>query len=422
MSKCVGVVLDPAYDAKPLAEVRTPLPVLRIAHVMGYYMPGLGYQENYLPFEQARLGHDVFVFASDRYAPHERYDRVYAPRLGPRKVGPGTSRERDVVICRLPTLFEIERHQNPVLAGLAGAVGALTADIVHLHGVSPLSTLQVILSAVPTQSTLVCDHHLCRFNLEPMTPAKELYYATFRALVRPIVERRVKAWLPINEDAEQVLRSILGISRGVIEISRLGVDANSFRRDRGAGEEWRRDAGIDADTVLIVHAGRLEPRKRVEDLVWAFARAFPCDQTRLVLAGDGPDGYMIMLRKMAQTLGVEARVDFIGMQPHQRLPALFNAADLGVWPGDAAITMTEALGCGLPLAIASEPGMHFVGGCPDVVEFLLGDREGLARLLPALGMRNETRRLRIANFVTSHLAWPAIARHSIEIYRRAMAT
>lgn len=410
-----------ANDAVPEGETSATVPALRIAHVMGYYMPGLGYQENYLPFEQARLGHEVFILASDRYAPHERYDRVYAPRLGPRRVGPGTSRERNVAICRVPTLFEVERRQNPMLAGIAGAVRALDADIVHLHGVSPISTLQVVLSAMPTRAILVCDHHLCRFNLEPMTPTKALYYAAFRALVRPIMERRVKAWLPINEDAEMVLRNTLGISRGLIEVSRLGVDTNSFRRHPEAGEEWRRDTGIDANTVLVVHAGRLEPRKRVEDLVWAFARAFRGDRARLLLAGDGPIDYMSSLSRMVQCLGVEAQVDFIGMQPHDRLPALFNAADLGVWPGDAAITMTEALGCGLPLAIASEPGIHFVGGCPEVVDFRLGDREALAKVLSALGTRNEARRTRIADFVARNLGWPAIARQSIKIYRRALA-
>jgi len=42
---------------------------MKIVHLMSWYMPNMGYQENYLPAEQKKLGHDVEIITSDRYTP-----------------------------------------------------------------------------------------------------------------------------------------------------------------------------------------------------------------------------------------------------------------------------------------------------------------------------------------------------------------
>ena len=49
---------------------------MRIVHVMGYYQSGLGYQENWLPFEQRALGHDVALVCADRLWPVPNFDET----------------------------------------------------------------------------------------------------------------------------------------------------------------------------------------------------------------------------------------------------------------------------------------------------------------------------------------------------------
>ena len=39
---------------------------MRIVHVNQFHIPGLSDQENILPHEQARLGHEVWILTSDR--------------------------------------------------------------------------------------------------------------------------------------------------------------------------------------------------------------------------------------------------------------------------------------------------------------------------------------------------------------------
>ena len=50
---------------------------MRIVHVIGHYIPGLGYEENCLPQQQAGMGHEVFLVTSNRLPPD--FAQVAAP-------------------------------------------------------------------------------------------------------------------------------------------------------------------------------------------------------------------------------------------------------------------------------------------------------------------------------------------------------
>jgi glycosyltransferase involved in cell wall biosynthesis len=397
---------------------------LVIAHVMGYYMPGLGYQENFLPFEQQAVGNQVHIITGDRYAPHPAYASVYGDQFGPRIVGKGEQIDRGVLIHRLPVPFELTRRNNPWIGGLSDQLNQIKPDIIHLHGVTPLSSLQTILSGKARQWTLVCDHHLCQFNLEPFTLLKRIYYATFRLLLSRYAQKRVTGWLPINEDARMVLASPLGISGTNVHINRLGVDTNSFQPNEVVRKRYRNENGISPDQKLIIFAGKVEPRKRLEDLLIAVATAFPgAEQANAILAifGGGDETYLKTLGAQAGTLGIQNIVRFHPMQPHDQLPAIFNAADIGVWPGDAAITAIEALSCGLHIILPSNPGLSYVANCSGATEFPRGNTAALAKILASAAGVPGTNRNQIATSCANKLGWQAIARDSISIYKHYIA-
>ena len=397
---------------------------LVIAHVASYYIPGLGYQENFLPFEQAALGHKVHIVTGDRLAPHPSYETVYAPRVGPRLVGQGEQVERGVAIHRLRVGIELKRHNNPWIRGTVALLHQLKPDIVHLHGVTPWSSLRVIFSSAAKQYALVCDHHLCGFNLMPFTVSRRAYYSAFRRLLARPAQNRMKAWLPINEDAKRVLGNVLGIRGEGVHINRLGADIRRFKRDPMKGEGWRRLRGIPARGKLIVHAGRLEPRKALDTLISAFAAAFPRDdsaEVQLAIVGDGEGGYLDNLKKQAESLQILSRVMFLGMLPHDDLPGLFNAADAGVWPGDPSITLVEAMGCGLPVVLPNDPGTEYAANCPGATSFPNDNIPALAETMVQSAETDDARRSEIAERFAQLLGWPSIAAQSVEIYRSVLA-
>ncbi|MEK9646517.1 MAG: glycosyltransferase family 4 protein [Alphaproteobacteria bacterium] len=404
-------------ETPPKGKATEPL---TIVHVCGYYAPGLGYQENKLPAAQAALGHDVHVVTADRYMPDPNYDAVYGGQLGPRIVGAGDSSDGAVRIHRLLVRFEIERRQNLLLAGSVKTIAGLAPDVIHLHGVTPMTTLAVLMSGLHRRAAIVVDHHLCQFNMEPATAAKRLYYKAFRNAVLPLLRRKVSAWLPINEDAAAVLRDWLGIAGRGVEISRLGADIGGLRPDADAGRAWRAAHGIPPSAALVVHAGKLSPRKEVVTLIGAFADVAPQDAC-LVIAGDGPHDFMAALKAEATRSGRDVR--FLPPRPHNELPGLFNAADCGVWPGDAAVTLIEGMACGLPVILADPPGQHYVAGTPHVRFVPRGDRKATAAAIAATidsadGYPDGRRR--IAESIRAQLSWDVIGAELIDTYRRAI--
>ena len=57
---------------------------MHILHIVDYFMPNTGYQENLLAKWNRKEGHEVTVITSDRYYPIEDYDNAWFPVMGAR--------------------------------------------------------------------------------------------------------------------------------------------------------------------------------------------------------------------------------------------------------------------------------------------------------------------------------------------------
>lgn len=103
-------------------------------------------------------------------------------------------------------------------------------------------------------------------------------------------------------------------------------------------------------TVLFV--GRLQARKRIDNLLYACAALPARIQPRLLIVGDGPA--RPALEKLAQ--GIYPRAEFAGAQHGEALRSFFLAADLFVLPGTGGLAVQEAMGYGLPVVVAEGDG------------------------------------------------------------------
>lgn len=162
-----------------------------------------------------------------------------------------------------------------------------------------------------------------------------------------------------------------------------GVDVERFQPLAPAERRAAREAlGLPRDALLVLYVGRLEPEKRVTDLVRALARC-KNRELRLVLAGQG--GRAAELVRLAGRLGLGSRVRLLGYVPDDRLPALFGAADLFAMPSEAelqSIASLQALAAGLPLVVADAVALpELVPGQENGRLFPTGDVAELARQL-----------------------------------------
>ncbi len=117
----------------------------------------------------------------------------------------------------------------------------------------------------------------------------------------------------------------------------------------------RRQLGLPATQPLVLFVGRLSYEKFPDDVVRAtsvVARNFP--EAVVVMAGDGP--MRRDLEQLAQNLGLQTRVRFLGVVLQPALRFLMREAAVLVCP-NTGLAMLEAALCGCPL-VAYDSDWH----------------------------------------------------------------
>ena len=104
------------------------------------------------------------------------------------------------------------------------------------------------------------------------------------------------------------------------------------------------------DRPVILFVGRLQRRKRVDDLLRACSEME--SKPRLMIVGDGPE------REHLESLAkqVYSSAEFIGAKHGAELKPYFTEADLFVLPGTGGLAVQEAMSYGLPIIVAKGDG------------------------------------------------------------------
>ena len=200
----------------------------------------------------------------------------------------------------------------------------------------------------------------------------------------------------------------MGISDSRVVLTPFVVD-NDWWRQRASEVnrcEVRRAWGIPEDALVVLFCAKLQPWKRPDDVLHAFAKA-NVEGTYLVFAGDG--SMRAALEASAKELGVAERTHFLGFLNQTGLPPVYRSADLLVMPSEydpCPVVVCEAMLCGCPVVLSdeirgrfdlvSEGRTGFIYPCGDVdalAETLgtaLRDRTKLAELSRAAVARMQT--------------------------------
>jgi glycosyltransferase involved in cell wall biosynthesis len=178
-----------------------------------------------------------------------------------------------------------------------------------------------------------------------------------------------------------------------VDNDRFAQQADRLRPERSA---LRKSWGIDERSIVVLFAGKLEPKKRPLDFLAAVARARAAGAPLHVLvAGDGE------LREVAEAMTRSERVPatFAGFLNQSRIPAAYAASDLLVLPSDHGETwglvVNEAMATGLPAIVSDQVGCAadlVIDGQTGVV-FPVGRIDKLAEALGLLAGDAEARLL-----------------------------
>ncbi|WP_436909439.1 glycosyltransferase family 4 protein [Halosimplex marinum] len=114
-----------------------------------------------------------------------------------------------------------------------------------------------------------------------------------------------------------------GVDLSEAHVIGMGVDTERFDIDA----DRERARGPD-DTWVVTYVGSVGPPRGLEHVLDALAETDR--DVALRVAGGGDDDYMASLRERARDLGVDDRVTWLGIVPHEEVPELLAETDVAV--------------------------------------------------------------------------------------------
>ena len=263
-------------------------------------------------------------------------------------------------------------------------------DIVHTQTEFALGMIgkyvahQLKIPAIHTYHTMYEDYlhyvlngHLLRpYHVKQFTNA---YLKNMDGVIAP--SKRVEALLK---------RYRVNIPMRVIP---TGVDINSLNKPETV--DVRKELDIPDEVPVLLTLSRVAEEKKIDRILNAMPEIldeFP--QTRLVIAGDGPD--MEVLQEQVERLTLEDSVIFTGDIPHDDVGSYYKMADLFVSASDTetqGLTYIEALASGTKCVVYDtdytehvfddeEFGKVFNGPSEMLNEILFYLRKGRERIQP----------------------------------------
>jgi len=390
---------------------------MKIAHIQHPYLPGLGYQENYLPFYQADLGHEVHLVSSKRVPPKFR-DKYIEDQWGE------SYRKNGVQIHRLNCRFVAESVEDVFFDRLQTTLAGIAPDVVHSHGLITMKSVQSFYYKFRHESStgLFIDMHRDNGNFDMSSVQNQFLYSVFKTGFLPVLKRYTDCFLPVNPYSKDLLMNDLSIDPTQVELLPLGVDKTEFSPDPQARQSVREGLGLEPSDTLVIFAGHIEETKRLTDAIAALGNLNDglLSETNFLILGSGDKEYINQLHSTAAEAGVRENTEFRGFVDHDRLSNYFNAADVGIWTGKLGITVLEAVSCGLPVIVSDDPATTFIVSNDNGLTFTEGDLKELTNRIkkylsePALWDEHGSRGRQL---IEERLSWEQIAAKSIECYR-----
>jgi glycosyltransferase involved in cell wall biosynthesis len=388
---------------------------MRIVHLASYFTIGRGYQEYFLAREQIKSGHKVFVVTSDRCSCLRIREKIEGKK---RIIGHGVFQEEDIVIHRLPVLFEI--YPRVYLKNLKKTLDEIRPDVVHCHGVSYIHALQAALIKRKSNFRLVYDDH-AMLELERKSILGKLFYLSFRILISGVFLKAADAFVAVTEDTKIFMNKNYDIPLDRIHLIHLGADSDLFRFNMEDRLRVRAELGINANEILLISTGKIIESKNTLELLQSSAELLKNGTIRkILLIGDYDEDYKIKLDGLIAREGIKDKVIFKEFVPNSKLYKYYSAADIGVWPGSPTITTLEASSCGLPIIIKEQPasmGMRISNN--NGFAYKQGDPHQLNYYIKLLATNVELRKQMGQNgrkLIEDKLSWKKINQQFMDVY------
>ena len=265
-------------------------------------------------------------------------------------------------------------------------------------------------------------HDLAPFHVPDKYDWKRMFYG--RVIVRRLAHRQ-DAIIAISENTARDITNFFAISRDRLTVVHNGLEHDRFfpgNRDQAKAEVAERH-GLNQPFFLYI--ARLEhPAKNHLTLISAFEefKSRTRSDWQLIFAGSdwhGADAIHAAIKKSPFTADIRT----LGFVPDDRLPGLYRAADVFVYPSlyeGFGLPPIEAMACGCPVISSTRGSLgEVVGDAAAIIEPT--DFRSIAEQLKLFASDAAVRdRYRAAGLVQAQkFNWNRTAAETLKVYQRA---
>lgn len=381
---------------------------MRILHVMHYYQPNMGDQDNHLPYQQKLQGNNVKIITSERYYPFDNYNLLFTNILGKRIIKSGIFKEDGNIIERIPILFEYKKSKKVLFNYriFLAKIIEFSPDVIHFHQEQNLNLLYLKKISSKLNCKIIVDCHsdyqnskIYNYNL--------FLVKYFLLLYSKYLDKYVDSFLPINEASYNHLLKVFSIPKNKIIMNRLGTPyLENINKSKLVLEKY----GIKNDFVIIV-SGKFSKPNRSDLLFNSLKEIQKINKLiKIIIIG--------VIAPELSNLLVDSFI-LIPFQKHKNLLEYYSAADLAIF-STATSTILDSMSCSTPTLIYKEKNTNYLLKAYQH-DFSFVNKKELVSKVQYLSenidlCNNEGRNAK--KFIDKELTWNKIAKQSIEIYNK----
>jgi len=314
---------------------------MRIAYITQSYPPmvsGASFAVGHLAKGMAARGHRVLVItASER-------DKNYI------------TLENNLTVLRLHSIH------NPLRVGqrfllyprraILRSLIKFRPDIIHTHEPLQMGLLGLEHARRANTPVLLSIHQLPWFvsaYLPEILGIRHMVESTLWMYARWLL-RQFQTLITPTQTITKIIANMTGVKSQTIS---YGVDLQTFHPRLSSDEEaaLRARLNLPPNVPVILHVGRLDTDKRVDQVIKAAAPAMQKTDAHLLMVGDGRQKPTLL--KLCKTLGIDKRCRFPGyVSMKEGLPEIYRLANLFVTASEIetqGIVLLEASASGLPI-------------------------------------------------------------------------
>lgn len=314
---------------------------MKIAHLMlfNFYIDDAFYQENVLPRQNKKDGHDVLIIASTN---------IFAEGNSMKFIEPGESSTKEgIKVIRLPYKIIINKKISEKIRSFKKVyqnIEAFKPDIIFSHGIGGYESKTIAKYIKNNPATrLYIDCHSDYFNSASTFISKIFLHRIFyRHYFWKYVKYAQKVYYVTPESIE-FLKDLYGFKdTEKMEYLPLGGYIVEKEDKLKIRKTIRKELNILESDIVFIHTGKMDEKKKSFELIKAFSRTISNNVKLLILGSFSEEVYS----RVKSMIEEDSRILFLGWKKGEEVQDYLCASDVCIQPGSRTATVQNAVCCG----------------------------------------------------------------------------